>query len=103
MGKTITFESICLTPTPQLAESAHWGNAYTKNTGVFGKIKNGVFCLFFRANLTVLGVLVGGFCLLPSDGHKLASKKKTGNLGPKVPQIVHFSAGRIFKKLYGEQ
>jgi hypothetical protein len=33
--------------------------AYTKNTDVFSKIKNRYFCLFFRANLTVLGVLVG--------------------------------------------
>jgi hypothetical protein len=34
-------------------------NTYTKNTSVFGKIKIGVFCLFFRANPTVLGVVVG--------------------------------------------
>jgi hypothetical protein len=34
-------------------------NTYTKNTGVFGKTKVGVFCLFFGANPTVLEVLVG--------------------------------------------
>jgi hypothetical protein len=33
--------------------------AYTKNTGVFSKIKKSVFLPVFRANLTVLGVLVG--------------------------------------------
>jgi hypothetical protein len=33
--------------------------AYSKNTGVFSKIKNRYFCLFFCTNLTVLGVLVG--------------------------------------------
>jgi hypothetical protein len=70
--------------------------------------QNSVFLpVFFCAKPTVLGVLVG-FCwpirvtaallgrLLPSDGHKLV--KKPGNLGPKVPQIVHFLAGRIFLK-----
>jgi hypothetical protein len=31
----------------------------TKTSVFFSKIKNWYFCLFFRANLTVLGVLVG--------------------------------------------
>jgi hypothetical protein len=33
--------------------------SYTKKSGVWGKIKSGVFSLFFRAKLTVLGVLSG--------------------------------------------
>jgi hypothetical protein len=71
---------------------------------IIAKSKIGIFCQFFRANPTVLGVLMG-FCwaigvtaalfgrLLPSDGHKLV--KKPRNLGPKVPQTVHFLAERI--------
>ena len=56
----------------------------------------------------------GGFCwpigvtaallgrLLPLDGHKLVNK--TGNLGPKVPQIVHFFlTSPAILNLYGEQ
>jgi hypothetical protein len=31
----------------------------SKKSVFFSKIKNRLFCLFFRANLTVLGVLVG--------------------------------------------
>jgi hypothetical protein len=33
--------------------------AYSKKSGVWGKIEIGVFCLFFGAKPTVLGVLVG--------------------------------------------
>jgi hypothetical protein len=86
--------------------------AYTKNTGVFSKIKKSVFLpVFSRKRNSFRGP--GGFCwrigvtaallgrLLPSDGHKLV--KKPGNLGPKVPQIVHFLTGRFFLNLYGEQ
>ena len=39
--------------------------------------------------------------LLPSDGHKLVNKN--GNLGPKVPQIVHFLTSPAILNLYGEQ
>jgi hypothetical protein len=87
--------------------------AYTKNTGVFSKIKKSVFLpvLSCKPNsfrgpgglcwrIGVTAALLGR--LLPSDGHKLV-KKKNGNSGPKVPQIVHFLTGRFFLNLYGEQ
>ena len=84
----------------------------TKKSVFFSKIKKkSVFLpVFSRKPNSFRGL--GGFCwligvtaallgrLLPSDGHKLV--KKTGNLGPKVPQIVHFLTGRFFLNLYGE-
>ena len=82
-----------------------------KNLSFLAKSKKSVFLpVFSRKPNSFRGP--GGFCwligvtaallgrLLPSDGHKLV--KKTGNLGPKVPQIVHFLTGRFFLNLYGE-
>jgi hypothetical protein len=78
-----------------------------------GKIKIGIFACFFAQTANSFRD-PGGFCwpigvtaallgrMLPSDGHKLV-KKKTGNLGPKVPQIVHFLTCPAILNLYGEQ
>ena len=44
------------TTNPQLHEVT---KCASKKSVFFSKIKNWYFCLFFRANLTVLGVLVG--------------------------------------------
>ena len=39
--------------------------------------------------------------MLPAVGHKLV-KQKHGNLGAKVPQIVHFLTGRVILNSYQE-
>jgi hypothetical protein len=71
------------------------------------KLKTVVFACFLRKSNSFRGP--GGFCwpievtaallgrMLPSDGRKLVKQNKKGNLGLKVPQNVHFLAGRIFK------
>jgi hypothetical protein len=85
---------------------------HLKNLAFWVNQKLVFFVHIFRANPTVLGVLVG-FCwpigvtaallerLLPSDGHKLVLKKN-GNLGPEVLHAAHVLAGRVILNLYHE-
>jgi hypothetical protein len=78
-----------------------------KNLVFWGKIKSAFSPVFSRKTESFRST--GGFCWpigvtaallgrsLPSDGHKLV--KTPGNLGPKVPQIVHFFGRMDFQKI----
>ena len=75
-----------------------------KNLAFWAKSKIGIFACFLCKTNSLrrpgglfwpIGVTAAlSRRMLPWDGHKLVKEKI--NLGPKVPQIVHFSTGRFF-------
>jgi hypothetical protein len=72
---------------------------HLKNLSLLAKSKIGVLPVFPRKTNSFRRS--GGVLLAKIVIYIYIIKKKNWNFGPKVPQIVHFFAGRIFKNLYG--